>query len=221
MNWPSEKAIVSDILTRIRVQRSFKFLLFFKYVINVEILEEFMHMYSNEQETVKLELSGVTHMQRLVDSCFEIHIVSFGEYSIRLFWLYFYCSHKRMSTRGADKEDREDFRQLMRQQVCRDEPLHILITQFLLEEEKFICWTWNCFHHLNSWTGPKFSHHLTLISSCSEDFCYTEWKCLKCLERCTNISYEFDGWNFENKWHLLWKSNFPINFRCHLVLSRR
>lgn len=46
-----------------------------------------------------------------------------------------------MSTRGADKEDREDFRQLMKQQVCRDEPLHILITQFLLEEEKFICWT--------------------------------------------------------------------------------
>lgn len=94
MNWPTEKKIVSDILTRIRVQRSFKFLLFFKYVINVEILEEFMHMYSNEQEVVKLELSGITHTQRLVNLSFQIRIVFlflfFCKQLIYVFYLFLF-----------------------------------------------------------------------------------------------------------------------------------
>lgn len=49
-----------------------------------------------------------------------------------------YFSQKRMFTRGVDKEEREDFRQLMKEQVCRQEPLYTLIIQFLLEEDRHI-----------------------------------------------------------------------------------
>lgn len=65
MSWPSEKRIVLDILTRIRAQRTFTFPLFFKYIINIEILEEFMHMYANEQESVKLDLIESNQTTRL------------------------------------------------------------------------------------------------------------------------------------------------------------
>lgn len=43
-----------------------------------------------------------------------------------------------MSTRGANKEEQADFRHMMKQQVCRQEPLHTLIIQFLLEEEQYL-----------------------------------------------------------------------------------
>lgn len=43
-----------------------------------------------------------------------------------------------MSTRGVDKGEREDFRHMMQQQVCRQEPLYALLIQFLLEEERYI-----------------------------------------------------------------------------------
>lgn len=56
VNWPTERKITLDVLSRIRSRRSFVFPLFFKYVVNVEILEEFMHMYANEQEIMKLDL---------------------------------------------------------------------------------------------------------------------------------------------------------------------
>ncbi|XP_065222690.1 integrator complex subunit 10 [Planococcus citri] len=110
VNWPSEKRIALDVLTRIRNQRSFIFPLFFKYVVNVEILEEFTHMYANEHETIKLDLMGPAQTS----------------------------GQKRISTRGADKEEREDFLQMMKQQVCRQEPLYTLVISFLLEEERFI-----------------------------------------------------------------------------------
>lgn len=64
MNWPTEKKIVLDIISRIRSQRSFAFSSFFKYVVNVEILEEFMHMYANEQEAVKLDLINSNPVSR-------------------------------------------------------------------------------------------------------------------------------------------------------------
>lgn len=64
LSWPSEKRIVFDILTKIRNKRSFTCNLFFKYVVNVEILEEFMHMYANEQEIIKLDLIGTGQSHR-------------------------------------------------------------------------------------------------------------------------------------------------------------
>lgn len=64
MNWPAEKGIVLEILSHIRSQRSFTFSLFFKYIVNVEILEEFMHMYANDQETIKLDLMIANHIAR-------------------------------------------------------------------------------------------------------------------------------------------------------------
>jgi len=61
MSWPSEKGIIVEVLKRIRAQRTFTFSLFFKYVINLELLEEFTYMYGNEQDLVKLDLTGTGH----------------------------------------------------------------------------------------------------------------------------------------------------------------
>lgn len=64
MSWPSEKGIIVEIFKRIRAQRRFTFPLFFKYIINLELLEEFTYMYGNEQESVKLDLMGISHSPR-------------------------------------------------------------------------------------------------------------------------------------------------------------
>lgn len=92
MSWPSEKGIIVEVLKRIRAQRKFTFPLFFKYVINLELLEEFTYMYANEQDLVRLDLTGTSHPPRYVLQEMSSVVKHFRDSYFYFYFLFIYLA---------------------------------------------------------------------------------------------------------------------------------
>uniref|UniRef100_A0A182SKF3 Integrator complex subunit 10 n=1 Tax=Anopheles maculatus TaxID=74869 RepID=A0A182SKF3_9DIPT len=109
LNWPHESTTVEIIFEIIKTRRLFAYLHFTNYVIQAEIIEEFMHLWTHSPE-VKLELA--MPQQSLATGA------------------------RRIGTRGADKGVKEDFKQIIRQQVARsNDDIDELLLQFLQQQQ--------------------------------------------------------------------------------------
>ncbi|XP_053679868.1 integrator complex subunit 10 [Anopheles nili] len=108
LNWPHESRTVEIIFEIIKTRRQFTYLHFTSYIINGEIIEEFMHLWTHSPD-VKLELA--MPQQSLATGA------------------------RRIGTRGADKGVKEDFKQIIRQQVARsNDDIDELVLQFLQQQ---------------------------------------------------------------------------------------
>ncbi|XP_055612588.1 integrator complex subunit 10-like [Uranotaenia lowii] len=111
LNWPHESTMVEIIFEIIKSRRQFTYLLFTNYIINVDIIEEFMYIWQNCPD-VKLEIALPQTTSNLAAA-----------------------GSRRIGTRGADKGVKEDFKQIIRQQITRcNEDLDELIVQFLQQQ---------------------------------------------------------------------------------------
>ncbi|XP_040151464.1 integrator complex subunit 10 [Anopheles arabiensis] len=108
LNWPHESTTVEIIFELIKTRRQFTYLHFTSYVIQAEIIEEFMHLWTHSPD-VKLELA--MPQQSLATGA------------------------RRIGTRGADKGVKEDFKLIIRQQVARsNDDIDELLLQFLQQQ---------------------------------------------------------------------------------------
>lgn len=99
--------LVEHIFEIIRV-KGLDFPLFHSFIINIDMIEEFMNLWRAHEVILRLSSSASTP-----------------------------TSQRRIGTRGADKNVKEDFKQIIKQQVLRsNEDLVSLITQFI-EQEHF------------------------------------------------------------------------------------
>lgn len=97
--------LVEHIFEIIRV-KGLDFPLFHSFIINIDMIEEFMHLWKNQEVILRLSSSASTP-----------------------------TSQRRIGTRGADKNVKEDFKQIIRQQVLRShEDVVGLIIQFIDQE---------------------------------------------------------------------------------------
>lgn len=104
LDWNQDTYLLETIFDIIRNRRSFSYLLFPSYIINVDTVEEFMAMWRSGD--VKLEFSTPQS-----------------------------AGQRRIGTRGADKGYKEDFKQIIKQQVLRcNEDIVGLIIQFIQQE---------------------------------------------------------------------------------------
>lgn len=88
LDWPSDIEIANLVFERINQKRAFTYLLFPNYIINIDIIEEFMHLWYPDEVKLEFVLSNQT-------------------------------SNRRIGTRGSDKGVKEDFKQIIKQQVSR------------------------------------------------------------------------------------------------------
>ncbi|XP_059473070.1 integrator complex subunit 10 [Neocloeon triangulifer] len=111
LDWPQEQELASYLLKQVTQMRRFSYPLFTRYIINVDLLEEFTYLASEQGGSVVLDIlpTATTQLTR------------------------------RMATRGVDKGAKEDFRQAMRRQVARSsENIQGLVQQFLFNEKNAI-----------------------------------------------------------------------------------
>lgn len=110
LDWPTERPLISSLCARIKEKGSFCYDLFSQYLIQIDILEEFMFMATQGDSIPRLELSKPTTQQLL--------------------------SQRRVTTRNVDKGVKEDLKMTIKRQVARsDEPIDALIIQFLSTEK--------------------------------------------------------------------------------------
>lgn len=110
LDWPNEIAVAEMIFDMIRQRRAFSYLLFPNYIINVDMIEEFMHLWYPGE--IKLEFTIPQ------------------------------TSNRRIGTRGSDKGVKEDFMQIIRQQINRsNEDIDDVIVQFLQHEHVILVQT--------------------------------------------------------------------------------
>uniref|UniRef100_A0A336LXP2 Integrator complex subunit 10 n=1 Tax=Culicoides sonorensis TaxID=179676 RepID=A0A336LXP2_CULSO len=103
LDWPNEIAVAELIFEIIKKRRAFSYHLFPKYIINIDLIEEFMHLWYPGE--VKLEFTIAQP------------------------------SSRRIGTRGSDKGVKEDFMQIIRQQISRaNEDIDEIVIQFLQQE---------------------------------------------------------------------------------------
>ncbi|XP_055635558.1 integrator complex subunit 10 [Toxorhynchites rutilus septentrionalis] len=111
INWPQESTMAEIILGIIKSRRQFIYLLFTTFIINVEIIEEFMYLWQQIPD-MKLELALPQAGNNLVTP-----------------------GSRRIGTRGADRGVKEDFKQIIRQLIGRsNEDLDELLVQFLQQQ---------------------------------------------------------------------------------------
>ncbi|XP_014214813.1 integrator complex subunit 10 [Copidosoma floridanum] len=112
IDWPQEVQFLHVILERILNRRSLSYPLFTAYVINVDILEELAYIWSDDHVGggVFLDIATTTGV----------------------------LQNRRISTRNADKGQREEIKQIIRRQVARDgvDALDELLQRFILNEKK-------------------------------------------------------------------------------------
>lgn len=107
LDWPKEMNIAEMIMDIIRNRRSFSYTLFPTYIINIDMVEEFMHMWYPQGNDIQLE--------------FIPPQTTIGQ--------------RRIGTRGADKKDVRDFDQVIRQQIAKsNDDLENLLIQFIMHE---------------------------------------------------------------------------------------
>lgn len=107
LDWPSEVVTAELIFDKIKTRGSFTYMLFSKYMINIDFIEEFMHLWFPQNGGIQLEFVSP---QPTVGT-------------------------RRIGTRGADKGVKDDFKQIMRQQISRsNEDIDNLIIEFITQE---------------------------------------------------------------------------------------
>eukprot|EP00096_Caligus_rogercresseyi_P011007 TRINITY_DN4195_c0_g1_i1.p1 TRINITY_DN4195_c0_g1~~TRINITY_DN4195_c0_g1_i1.p1 ORF type:complete len:237 (+),score=50.25 TRINITY_DN4195_c0_g1_i1:44-712(+) len=105
-SWPHESDLFYTILHRIRMKESFIYPMFCTYVIEIEFLEEFMWLASEQGGSVALDIC--TRSQPTP------------------------TSGRRVGTRGANRGEKEEFKSTIRKQVSRcHEDLDKIIIEFL------------------------------------------------------------------------------------------
>lgn len=110
-DWPLEEELMTYLMERIRQRGSFSYSLFQNYIVNVDVLEEFMYLSTEQGGGITLDIMPSAHL----------------------------TSQRRISTRGADKGVKEDFKLAMKRQVSRSmEPLDNLIIKFLTSERDLL-----------------------------------------------------------------------------------
>ena len=103
-NWPDQRELFNMMMHRVKKKESFSYPLFAQYVVNIEILEEIMYLSTVEGGGVALDL-------------FPGGGAGLGG--------------ARPGTRGANRGEKEDFRQTMRRQAARSqEPIDRIIVDF-------------------------------------------------------------------------------------------
>ncbi|XP_019620271.1 PREDICTED: integrator complex subunit 10-like [Branchiostoma belcheri] len=111
-DWPSQEALFIKAVEKIVQQGSFTYNIFFNYVINIDMLEEFAFLKTPEGGKINLDLLPVSTTA---------------------------ISRQRTVTRGVHKGVKEDFRLAMERQVARcSEHVDTLIKKFLTEERDII-----------------------------------------------------------------------------------
>ncbi|XP_053952637.1 integrator complex subunit 10 [Anastrepha obliqua] len=107
LEYPRETLMAEQIFALITTRGSFAYRLFTTYIVTIDFIEEFMHIWNANNENFAFDLS-----------------LTQGGSSI--------C---RVGTRGADKGAREDFRLIVKQQITRaNETLTTLTANFIAQE---------------------------------------------------------------------------------------
>lgn len=108
LDWPQEQTLFVRLLDAIRQHGVFRYSLFQSYIINIDILEELMYLWSEQGGSIVLDILPNTQQ---------------------------HLGQRRIGTRGADKGVKEDIKHAMRTQVARcNEPIINLVTQFITQE---------------------------------------------------------------------------------------
>jgi len=111
-NWPDHRELFHMMLHRIRKKETFSYPLFSQYVVNIDILEEMMYLASDQGGGLNLD------------------ILPGGGSGL---------GGARPGTRGANRGEKEDFRQTMRRQANRSqEPIDRIIIDFLTNHTDLI-----------------------------------------------------------------------------------
>ncbi|XP_065056638.1 integrator complex subunit 10-like [Rhopilema esculentum] len=106
-NWPKGEILFEQLAKTITTLGGLKYKQFFKYITNIDILEEFAYL--NTLEKVQLELQET----------------NLGDAS------------RKTVTRGVNRENKEDFRSAIDSQISSDDqPLQSIILQFLRNEQQ-------------------------------------------------------------------------------------
>uniref|UniRef100_A0A034VTD5 Integrator complex subunit 10 n=1 Tax=Bactrocera dorsalis TaxID=27457 RepID=A0A034VTD5_BACDO len=107
LEYPRETLMAEQIFTLITSRRAFAYRLFTTYIITIDFIEEFLHIWHAHNEDFAFDLSPA---QTGTSVC-------------------------RVGTRGADKGAREDFRIIIKQQILRaNEVLTTLMANFIQQE---------------------------------------------------------------------------------------
>ncbi|KAI0239978.1 Integrator complex subunit 10 [Lamellibrachia satsuma] len=107
-DWPRYEDLFGDCLNKIRKQGSFTYNIFFNYVINIDILEEFAYLKTLEGGKVNLDILPISTKT---------------------------LAQSRTVTRGVIKGVKEDFKVTLEKQVARcNESMEQVIRQFLVDE---------------------------------------------------------------------------------------
>lgn len=111
LGWPQEEAIFIHIMDAIRKKGVFHYHLFSTYIIHIDLLEELSFIWNEQGKNVALDI--LPNSQQ-------------------------HLGQRRISTRGADKGVKEDFKQAMKAQVARsNESILNLIIQFINSERSY------------------------------------------------------------------------------------
>ncbi|KAJ6635420.1 Integrator complex subunit 10 [Pseudolycoriella hygida] len=107
LDWPEEQPLAEYIFNIIQTKGHFIYLQFTNYIICVDMIEQFMSMWYSHGGEVHLEFSPA-----------QANLPS-----------------KRIGTRGADKGVKDDFKQIIKQQIlkCNDD-IETLIQHFITQE---------------------------------------------------------------------------------------
>ncbi|XP_077524982.1 integrator complex subunit 10 [Amblyomma americanum] len=111
-DWPEEEPLFRKLLDIIKKQGSFCYGLFFNYLINADMLEEFMYITTSNGGGVTLDLLPTSTTQ---------------------------VGRQRAVTRGVNKGAKEDLRLAMEKQVARcDDDLEQLLVTFFKQERELL-----------------------------------------------------------------------------------
>ncbi|KAK6644383.1 hypothetical protein RUM43_000650 [Polyplax serrata] len=112
LDTPVEEELLNEITTTIQHRGGFSYPIFTSYIINVDVLEQFAFLSSDQGSKIPLDILPPGQ---------QLH------------------NQRRMSTRGVDKGVKEDIKMAIRRQVTRsNEPIDAIIIKFLTRERELI-----------------------------------------------------------------------------------
>lgn len=111
-DWPRYEQLFAEVLRKIQKLGSFTYNLFFNYIINIDVLEEFAFLRIMDSGRISLDILPTSTKT---------------------------LAQQRTVTRGVNKGVKEDFKVAMEKQVARSsENLETVIRQFLLNEKELL-----------------------------------------------------------------------------------
>lgn len=111
-DWPKHESLFTQVIKKIQKQGSFNYNLFFNYMINIDILEEFAFLRTHDGGKVNLDVLPISTKV---------------------------LSQQRTVTRGVNKGVIEDFKVTLEKQIKRcNESVEKIIRTFLTNEREFL-----------------------------------------------------------------------------------